>query len=152
MAEYLGKNKGTWRGVPTTVGSQVKPCCSRFDLPKQDAGLDLREMFPGDQFKYDTVKIANWNWDTYLTAAEEALPPRLSGRVAERRQSSDGGRYRVGALFNSCRRGQWSAMTRTTSRSNSDETRTALEYSWQINGYKNDRGLCLGLCWATIGG
>ncbi len=29
VSEYLAKIKGTWRGVPTTVGSQVKPCCSR---------------------------------------------------------------------------------------------------------------------------
>ena len=26
VAEYLAKIKGTWRGVPTAVGSQVKPC------------------------------------------------------------------------------------------------------------------------------
>jgi ABC-type glycerol-3-phosphate transport system substrate-binding protein len=32
VSEYLAKIKGTWRGVPTTVGSQVKPCCSRLDL------------------------------------------------------------------------------------------------------------------------
>src|ERR1700748_1145619 len=46
VSEYLAKIKGTWRGVPTTVGSQIKPCCSRLDLYKQHAGLDLREMFP----------------------------------------------------------------------------------------------------------
>ena len=34
VAEYLAKIKGTWRGVPTAVGSQVKPCCSRLDLYK----------------------------------------------------------------------------------------------------------------------
>src|SRR6202040_4311268 len=38
-AEYLAKNKGTWRGVPTAVGSQVKPCCSRIDLYKEHTGL-----------------------------------------------------------------------------------------------------------------
>ena len=43
VAEYLAKIKGTWRGVPTTVGSQVKPCQSRFDLYKEHAGIDLRE-------------------------------------------------------------------------------------------------------------
>src|SRR5246500_301584 len=32
VAEYLGKIKGTWRGLAATRGSQVKPCCSRFDL------------------------------------------------------------------------------------------------------------------------
>ncbi|MGC1640033.1 MAG: ABC transporter substrate-binding protein, partial [Pseudolabrys sp.] len=28
VAEYLAKSKGVWLGVPTAVGSQVKPCCS----------------------------------------------------------------------------------------------------------------------------
>ena len=51
VAEYLAKIKGTWLGVPTAVGSQVKPCCSRFDLYKEHAGLDLRDMFPADESK-----------------------------------------------------------------------------------------------------
>src|SRR5262249_7083145 len=37
VAEYLAKIKGTWRGIPTAVGSQVKPCCSRIGLYKQHA-------------------------------------------------------------------------------------------------------------------
>src|ERR1051325_8559269 len=41
-SEYLGKPDGTWRGIPTTVGSQVKPCCSRIDLYKQHCGVDLQ--------------------------------------------------------------------------------------------------------------
>ena len=49
VAEYLGKLKGTWRGVPATRGSQVKPCCSRFDLYKEHAGIDLRDLFPADE-------------------------------------------------------------------------------------------------------
>jgi ABC-type glycerol-3-phosphate transport system substrate-binding protein len=32
VAEYLAKIKGTWLGVPTTAGNQVKPCCSRLDF------------------------------------------------------------------------------------------------------------------------
>src|SRR3954468_17619094 len=39
VAEYLAKTKGTWVGVPTAIGSQVKPCCSRFDLYKEHAGI-----------------------------------------------------------------------------------------------------------------
>src|ERR1700675_1587714 len=39
VAEYLAKIKGTWRGVPTSVGSQVNPCCSRIDLYKEHAGI-----------------------------------------------------------------------------------------------------------------
>ena len=49
--------------MPTTVGSQVKPCCSRLDLYKQHAGLDLRDMFPADEAKYDKAQTDKWNWD-----------------------------------------------------------------------------------------
>ena len=71
VAEYLAKIKGTWRGVPTTVGSQVKPCCSRFDLYKEHAGLDLREMFPADEKKWDKAKVEAWTWDAYVTSAQK---------------------------------------------------------------------------------
>ena len=63
VAEYLAKSKGMWLGVPTAVGSQVKPCCSRFDLYKEHAGLDLRDMFPADESKYDKAKTDKWTWD-----------------------------------------------------------------------------------------
>src|SRR5580704_13276456 len=42
-----------WKGVPTAVGSQVKPCCSRFDLYQQHAGIDIRDIFPADESKWD---------------------------------------------------------------------------------------------------
>src|SRR6202022_33646 len=71
VAEYLAKIKGTWRGVPTAVGSQVKPCCSRFDLYKEHANIDLRDMFPPDEAKYDKSKIDQWTWDLYLSTAEK---------------------------------------------------------------------------------
>jgi len=71
VAEYLAKIKGNWHGVPTTVGSQVKPCCSRFDLYKQHAGLDLREMFPADEAKWDKAKVDAWTWDEYVASAEK---------------------------------------------------------------------------------
>ncbi len=71
VAEYLAKIKGSWHGVPTTAGSQVKPCESRFDLYQQYCGVDLRAMFPPDEAKYDKAKIDTWNWDLYLTCAEK---------------------------------------------------------------------------------
>src|SRR5216683_6322046 len=60
VAEYLAKIKGTWRGIPTAVGSQVKPCCSRIDLYKEHAGIDLRDIFPADESKYDKAKTETW--------------------------------------------------------------------------------------------
>ena len=71
VAEYLAKIKGTWRGIPTAIGSQVKPCCSRFDLYKEHAGLDIREMFPADEKKWDKAKVEAWTWDAYVTAAQK---------------------------------------------------------------------------------
>src|SRR5499427_3612733 len=35
VSEYLAKANGKWYAIPTTIGSQVKPCCSRLDLYKQ---------------------------------------------------------------------------------------------------------------------
>src|ERR1044072_5315655 len=71
VAEYLGKIKGTWRGVPTTVGSQVKPCQSRFDLYKEHCGINLVDMFPADESKFDQAKQDKWTWDTYLDCAQK---------------------------------------------------------------------------------
>jgi len=56
VAEYLAKIKGTWRGIPTAVGSQVKPCCSRIDLYNQHAGLHVTDMYPADEAKRDNAK------------------------------------------------------------------------------------------------
>src|SRR5579862_1464125 len=69
VAEYLAKSKGVWLGVPTAVGSQVKPCCSRIDLYKQHAGLDLQAMFPADEAKWDKATTDKWTWDLYLDSA-----------------------------------------------------------------------------------
>ena len=44
--EYLGKIKGSWVAVPATVGSQIKGPCSRIDLMKQHAGIDVQAMYP----------------------------------------------------------------------------------------------------------
>ena len=46
VAAYLGKIDGHWFGIPTSTGSQVKPCCSRLDLYQQHCGLDLKKIFP----------------------------------------------------------------------------------------------------------
>ena len=44
--EYLGRAKGHWLAVPATVGSQIKGPCSRIDLMKQHAGIDVQAMYP----------------------------------------------------------------------------------------------------------
>src|SRR6185312_2456972 len=124
VAEYLGKIKGVWRGIPTTVGSQVKPCCSRFDLYQQHAGIDVRDLFPNDVSKWDKAKTDTWNWDTYLAAAEKLYKAGYPVGLPMG-QASDAVDW-VGALFNSF--GVVMVDDKDNVKINSDETRTALEY------------------------
>ena len=64
--EYLGKVDGKWLGVPATVGSQIKGPCSRIDLMKEFAGIDVQAMYPvGAAPKADA-----WTFDAFLKAAE----------------------------------------------------------------------------------
>jgi ABC-type glycerol-3-phosphate transport system substrate-binding protein len=124
VAEYLAKIKGTWRGVPTTVGSQVKPCCSRFDLYKEHAGIDLRDMFPADEAKYDKAKTDTWTWETYLSSAEKLHKAGFPVGLPMG-QTSDAVDW-VGALFNSF--GVVMVDEKDNIKVNSNETRQALEY------------------------
>ena len=124
VAEYLAKIKGVWRGVPAAVGSQVKPCCSRFDLYKEHAGIDVRDLFPADESKWDTAKINSWSWDTYLTSAEKLFKAGYPVGLPMG-QTSDSVDW-VGALFSSY--GVVMVDAKDNIRINSDETRTALEY------------------------
>jgi ABC-type glycerol-3-phosphate transport system substrate-binding protein len=64
--EYLGKIDGKWIAVPATIGSQIKGPCSRIDLMKQHAGIDVQAMYPAGA----PPKAENWTFDTFLKAAE----------------------------------------------------------------------------------
>ena len=64
--EYLGKLNGKWLAVPATAGSQIKGPCSRIDLLKKHAGIDIQAMYPAGQ----APKADAWNLDTFLKAAE----------------------------------------------------------------------------------
>ena len=64
--EYLGKVDGKWLAVPATVGSQIKGPCSRIDLMKQLAGIDIQAMYPAGA----PPKADDWTLDTFLKAAE----------------------------------------------------------------------------------
>jgi Bacterial extracellular solute-binding protein len=122
--EYLGQIKGTWRAVPATRLMVVKPCCSRLDLYKEHAGIDLRDIFPADEAKHDKAKIATWTWDAYLTAAERLF--RVGYPVGlPMGQTSDSVDW-VAALFNSY--GVVMVDAKDNIKINSDETRVALEY------------------------
>ncbi len=64
--EYLGKSNGHWLAVPATSGSQIKGPCSRIDLLKQHAGIDVQAMYPAGS----APKADAWNMDNFLKAAE----------------------------------------------------------------------------------
>jgi ABC-type glycerol-3-phosphate transport system substrate-binding protein len=64
--EYLGRVNGKWLAIPATVGSQIKGPCSRIDLLKKHAGIDIQAMYPAGQ----APKADNWTLDTFLKAAE----------------------------------------------------------------------------------
>ena len=60
--QYLGKAGDKWLGVPATIGSQIKGPCSRIDLMKKYANIDVQAMYPaGAPPKADT-----WTTDTFL--------------------------------------------------------------------------------------
>src|SRR5438552_17078123 len=64
--QYLGKAGDKWLGVPATVGSQIKGPCSRIDLMKKYAGIDVQAMYPaGSPPKADARTL-----DAMLKAAE----------------------------------------------------------------------------------
>jgi ABC-type glycerol-3-phosphate transport system substrate-binding protein len=64
--QYLGKLGDKWLGVPSCIGSQIKGPCSRIDLLKKHAGIDVQEMYPAGS----PPKAENWTTDTFLKAAE----------------------------------------------------------------------------------
>ncbi len=64
--EYLGRYKGNWLVVPATAGSQIKGPCSRIDLMKSLAGIDVQAMYPAG----GAPKADAWNLENFLKAAE----------------------------------------------------------------------------------
>lgn len=64
--KYLGQLNGKWLGVPACIGSQIKGPCSRIDLMKKYANIDVQEMYPAGS----PPKAENWTLDTFLKAAE----------------------------------------------------------------------------------
>ena len=63
---YLGKSGDKWLAVPATVGSQIKGPCSRIDLFKKHAGIDLQEIYPAGA----PPKADGWTLEAFLNAAE----------------------------------------------------------------------------------
>jgi extracellular solute-binding protein len=128
ISEYLAKYDGKWRAIPSVVGSQVKPCCSRIDLYKQHCGVDLTEIFPTDEAKRDKAKVDSWNWDLYLSTAEKLFKAGYPVGLPMG-QTSDAIDW-VGALFRSY--GSVFIDEKDNIKVDSAETRAALEYAKKL--------------------
>jgi len=63
---YLGYVDGFWSGMPFTAGSQMKGPCSRIDLLKRHAGIDIQAMYPAGAAPQDD----DWTMETFLEAAK----------------------------------------------------------------------------------
>jgi Bacterial extracellular solute-binding protein len=63
---YLGQAGGKWHGVPACVGSQIQAPCTRIDLMKKYANIDVQEMYPAGS----PPRADNWTMDTFLKAAQ----------------------------------------------------------------------------------
>ncbi|WP_315720088.1 MULTISPECIES: ABC transporter substrate-binding protein [unclassified Bradyrhizobium] len=64
--KYLGQSGGKWLAVPACVGSQIKGPCTRIDLMKKHAGIDVQELYPAG----GPPKADSWTTETFLKAAE----------------------------------------------------------------------------------
>ena len=64
--KYLGRANDRWLAVPATIGSQIKGPCSRIDLMKQHAGIDVQALYPAGA----PPKAEAGRSDAYLKAAE----------------------------------------------------------------------------------
>src|ERR1700730_14323145 len=65
---YLGNLNGKWLAVPATVGSQIKGPCSRIDLFKRHAGIDLQAMYPAGS----PPKADGWTLEAILKSGGRA--------------------------------------------------------------------------------
>ncbi|WP_316178270.1 MULTISPECIES: ABC transporter substrate-binding protein [unclassified Bradyrhizobium] len=64
--KYLGQSGSKWLAVPACVGSQIKGPCTRIDLMKKHAGIDVQELYPAGS----PPKADSWTTETFLKAAE----------------------------------------------------------------------------------
>ena len=68
VSAYLGKYHGSWRGIPSTYGSNYKGPVGRISVLKEAAGLDVLAMYPAEPRQ--TREADAWTWDAHLKAAE----------------------------------------------------------------------------------
>ena len=131
ISEYLANYDGKWRAVPSVVGSQIKPCCSRIDLYRQYCDVDIPKIFPPDDSLRDKALVESWNWDLYLATAEKLFKAGYPVGLPMG-QTSDAIDW-VGALFRSY--GAVFVDDKDNIKVNSAETRAALDYARRLMAF-----------------
>jgi ABC-type glycerol-3-phosphate transport system substrate-binding protein len=125
--EYLAKTSGKWSAIPTCVGSQIKGPCSRIDLMKKFAGIDVVAMYPAGS----PPKADGWTLDVMLKAAEDCHkggnPMGIGLGVTEDNVDT------AGAIFQSFGAALVDAKGKITVKS--DPVRKALEYYIKLAQY-----------------
>jgi ABC-type glycerol-3-phosphate transport system substrate-binding protein len=130
VVEYLAHREGRWIAVPATPGSQIKGPCSRLDLMKEHAGVDLVAMYPPDGPTNEEL-AKNWTLDAFLAAAERChkagYPFGIGlGTTADSVDSA-------GAIFNAFGARLVDEKGQITVRS--DATRAALDYMKRLAAF-----------------
>ncbi|MFZ6761920.1 ABC transporter substrate-binding protein [Pseudoroseomonas sp. WGS1072] len=126
ITEYLAKVEGKWRAVPAISGSQNKPALGRIDLLKQHAGIDIQAMYPASATA--SPEAANWNWDTFLKAAEGTHKAGVPFGLAVG-QFTDATDW-IGSMFRSF--GAELVNSKGDITAKSDNVRKVLEYAKQL--------------------
>ena len=130
VARYLATHDNHWYGIPTTVGSQVKPPASRVDLYKQHCGIDLTQVFPANDQR-DPKLVEAWNYDNYLKYAE--LLFKAGNPIGLPMGQTSDAIDCTGAMFRAF--GSVVVDEKDNIKINSDATRHALEYFAKLMQY-----------------
>lgn len=125
--EYMGKIDGHWAVAPFTAGSQMKGPCSRMDLMKQLAGLDIQAMYPAGAEPQDK----DWTLETFMKAAKacHAGGHPIGIGLGVTSDSVDS----VGAIF--AAHGAHLVNAKGDITVGTPEVETALEYLAELGGY-----------------
>ncbi len=126
-AEYLGRQKGVWRAVPSSCGTQTKPPCARISWFKKH-GLDLQAMYPA---KAENTALADdWTYDTFLKYAELAQADKLTFALGLGGNTNTDAIDQVGAMFSAF--GAALIDKEGAVKVKSDEVRQVLEYAAKL--------------------
>ena len=125
--EYMGTLDGKWMAAPFTAGSQMKGPCSRVDLLKKHAGIDIQAMYPAGS----PPEAGNWTTAAFMEAAKacHAGGNPIGIGLGVTSDSVDS----VGAFFNN----HGAALVTADGDINvrSDEIRAAVEYLVELGPY-----------------